>query len=149
MDDSLDAKPSAHGTIVEVGLCTDSAPVHSPTAAEQTADQGARFLDVDPSIGIRSTLVEDSGSPDLVQCQFLVGSNLSFPVTEVGKEAFNYVDIAPLSLWDLDGVHDFITLEDDSDGSSMEEEFKPSEWVRTMIRGFGTFVGFPIACCER
>ena len=34
-------------------------------------------------------------------------------------------------------------------GPSMEEELEPSEWMRMMIKGFGTFVGFPIACCER
>ena len=59
------------------------------------------------------------------------------------------VDITSLALWDPYYVSDLVTLEDDSDGSSMEEELEPSELVRTMIKGFGTFVGFPIACCER
>ena len=100
-----------------------------------------------------------------------MGLDLSFPIIEVGcgliefeiprlvwddslssdkgGEAFNSVDIAPLALWDPNCVLDLVTLEDDSDGSSMEEELEPSEWVRTMIKGFGTLVGFPIACCER
>jgi len=69
--------------------------------------------------------------------------------SDKGGEAFNFVDIAPLALWDPNGVLDLVTLEDESDGSSMEEELEPSEWVRRMIKGFGTFVGFPIACCER
>ncbi|KAK9997961.1 hypothetical protein SO802_017564 [Lithocarpus litseifolius] len=124
--DSLDAEPpGTHGTIVEVGLSTESELVNSPIAAAQTDDQGARFLDTNPPVGIRSTYVADSGCPDLVQSQFLV------------------------ALDDLNNVRDLVTLEDDSDGSSMEEELEPSEWVRTMIKGFGTFVGFPIACCKR
>ena len=59
------------------------------------------------------------------------------------------MDITPLTLWDPNYVRDLVTLEDDLDGSSMEEELEPSEWVRTMIKGFGTFVGFPIACYKR
>ena len=55
--------------------------------------------------------------------------------SDKGEEAFNPEVIAP--------------LEDVSDGSSMEEVLEPSEWMRSMIKGFGTFVGFPIACCER
>nr|POE62451.1 hypothetical protein CFP56_26382 [Quercus suber] len=112
-------------------------------------EKGAVFLVVDPPIGVPSTIAEDSGCPNLVQRQFLVGSDLSFPVTEVGyglteseiprlvwddslssdegEKAFNFVDITPLSLWDPNGGHDLITLEDDSDGSSMEEELEPLE----------------------
>ena len=100
-----------------------------------------------------------------------MGSDLFIPVSEVGcglinsdvprlmwddslsldkgEEAFNPEVIAPLDLWDPNGFHDLITLEDVSDGSSMEEVLEPSEWMRSMIKGFGTFVGFPIACCER
>ena len=69
--------------------------------------------------------------------------------SDKGGEAFNSVDIAPLALWDPNCVLDLVTLEDESDGSSMEEELEPLEWVRRMIKGFGTFVEFPIACCER
>ena len=69
---------------MRVGLSTDGEPVHSPIAAEQTADQGAAFLATDPPIGVCSTIAENSRSPDMVQRQFLVGSDLSFPVTEVG-----------------------------------------------------------------
>ncbi|KAK9983113.1 hypothetical protein SO802_032638 [Lithocarpus litseifolius] len=96
-----------------------------------------------------------------------VGLDLPFPVTEVGcglteskisrlvcedslssdKGEVDSVDITPLALWDPNYVSDLVTLEDDSDGSSMEEELEPSEWVRMMIKGFG--IGFPIACCER
>ena len=66
---------------MEVVLSTDGEPVHSPTATEQTTDQGAGFLATDPPIGVCSTIVADSGYPDLVQSQFLVGLDLSFPVT--------------------------------------------------------------------
>ena len=66
-----------------------------------------------------------------------------------GEEAFDSMDIAPLALWDPNGVLGLVTLGDESNGSSVEEELKPSKWVRRMIKGFGTFVGFPIACCER
>ena len=53
--DSLDAEPSAHGTIVEVGLSTDGELAHSPTAAKQTGDQGAGFLVANPPIVVRTT----------------------------------------------------------------------------------------------
>ena len=62
--DSLDAELIAHGTIVGMGLSIDGEPVHSPIAAEQTANQGAGFLATDPPIGVCSTIVEDFGCPD-------------------------------------------------------------------------------------
>ena len=65
------------------------------------------------------------------------------------EEAFDSMDIAPLALWDPNDVLDLVTLGDESNGSSVKEESEPSKWVRRMIKGFGTFVGFPIACCER
>lgn len=35
------------------------------------------------------------------------------------------------------------------DGFSSEDDLETSEWVRTMIKGFGSYAGFPSACCER
>ena len=100
---------------------------------------------------------EGPGCPPAAAMKPEVGLDLSFLGTEVGCGLFepsnkgeaDSVDITPLALWDPYYVSDLVILEDDSDGSSMEEELEPSEWVRTMIKGFGTFVGFPIACCER
>lgn len=47
--------------------------------------------------------------------------------SDKGEEAFNPEVIAPLDLWDPNGFHDLITLEDVSDGPSMEEVLEPSE----------------------
>ena len=101
----------------------------------------------------------------MVQRQFLVGSDLSFPVIEVGcgltdseiprlvwddslssdkgEEAFTSVDITPLALWDPNGVRDLVTLEDDSNGSSMEEELEPSEWGENNDQRVWYFCGIP------
>ena len=101
----------------------------------------------------------------------MVGSDLNIPISEVGhgliesefprliwddslpsdkgKEAVNPEVITPLALWDPNGFLDLVSVEDGSDGFSVEEVLEPSKWVRRMIRGFSTFVGFPIDCCER
>ncbi|XP_050290663.1 uncharacterized protein LOC126728943 isoform X2 [Quercus robur] len=107
--------------------------------------------------GVIPSSGEGSGCPPVATMNPKVGLDFSFHVTEVGgglsessdKGEADSVDITPLALWDPYYVSDLAPLEDDSDVSSMEEELEPSEWVRTMIKGFGTFVGFPIACCER
>ena len=119
--------------------------------------------------GVIPSSGEGLGCPPAAATKPKVGLDLSFPVTKVvcglseskisrlvwedslssDKGEADSVDITPLALWDPYYVSDLVTLEDDSDGSSMEEELEPSEWVRTMIKGFGTLVGFPIACCER
>ena len=62
-----------------------------------------------------------------------------------GGEDYNLMDVTPLALWDPNGA----TKDCETDGSFLEDELEPSEWVSTMIKGFGSFVGFPIACCER
>ena len=41
-----------------------------------------------------------------------------------------------------------VTEEGETEEIPSEDVLEPSEWVRAMIKGFGTFVGFPIACCE-
>ena len=66
-----------------------------------------------------------------------------------GEEAVNPEVITPLALWDPNGFHDLLSMEDSSDGCLVEEVLERSEWVRRMIGGFGAFVGFPIDCHER
>ena len=66
-----------------------------------------------------------------------------------GDEAFYSLDVAPLALWDPNGGLNLVTEEGEIDGFFSEDELEPSEWVRTMIKGFGTFMGFPSACYER
>ena len=61
-----------------------------------------------------------------------------------GEEAVNPEVIIPLALWDPNGSLDLISVEDGSDGVSVEEVLEPSEWVSMMIRDFSTYVGFPI-----
>ena len=125
----------------------------------------------DTVLGARSTTVENSGCPIQVQSQVRVGSDLNFPIFEAGcgladsevprliwdaslpsgkgEEAVNPKVIIPLALWDLNGSLDLISVEDGSDGVSVEEVLEPSEWVSRMIRDFSTYVGFPIDYCER
>ena len=66
-----------------------------------------------------------------------------------GGEDYNLMDVTPLALWDPNGGLNLATKDCETDGSFLEDELEPSEWVSTMIKGFGSFVGFPIACCER
>ena len=163
MADSIVAGSNVHGIVVEAVLSTN--------VADQTMDQGVGFLVADTPFGVCSTIVENFGRPILVQSQLLVGSNLNIPISEMGcglinsevprliwddslssdkgEEAVNPEVITPLALWDPNGFLDLISVEDGSDGSSVEEVLEPSEWVRRMIRGFSTFMGFPIASCER
>ena len=63
--------------------------------------------------------------------------------SDKGEEAFNFVDITPLDLWDPNGVRDLVTLEDDSNGSSMKEELEPSEWGENDDQSFWFFCGIP------
>ena len=56
--------------------------------------------------------------------------------------------VAPLALWDPNGGLDFGTEVSVIDGFSSEDDLKASKWMRAMIKGFGSYVGFPIACCE-
>ncbi|KAF3957814.1 hypothetical protein CMV_017209 [Castanea mollissima] len=163
--------PDDHGTVVEAVSSANREPAHSPVVADQTVDHGAGFLGADRSFGARSTTAEYSGCPVQVPSQLVVGSDLNFPNSEVGcsliesevprliwddslpsgkdAEAVNPEVITPLALWDPNGFTDLVSVEDGSDGLSVEEVLEPSEWVRRMIRGFSTFVGFPIDCCER
>ena len=60
--------------------------------------------------------------------------------SDKGGEAFNSVDIAPLALWDPNGSFDLVSMDDGSDGFSVEEVLEPSEWVSRMIRDFSTYV---------
>lgn len=83
---------------MEVVFRTNGEPIHSPIAAKQTADQRAGFLAANPPIGVHLTIIEDSGCPDLVQSQFLVGSNLSFLVIEVGCGLIEFE--IPRLVWD-------------------------------------------------
>ena len=64
-------------------------------------------------------------------------------------EAFYSLDVAPLALWAPNGGLNLVIEEGETDGFFSKDELEPSEWVRTMIKGFGTFMGFPIACYER
>ena len=41
-----------------------------------------------------------------------------------------------------------VTEEGETEEIPSEDVLEPSEWVRAMIKGFGTFVGFPITSCE-
>ena len=66
-----------------------------------------------------------------------------------GEEAVNPAVIIPLALWDPNGSLDLVSVENGSDGVSVEEVLEPSEWVSRMIRDFSTYAGFPIDCCER
>ena len=66
-----------------------------------------------------------------------------------GDEDFYSLDVAPLALWAPNGGLNLVTEEGESNGFFSEDELKPSKWVRMMIKGFGTFMGFPIACYER
>ena len=68
-------------------------------------------------------------------------------LTDKGEETCS-LDVAPLALWDPNGGLDFGNEVSVIDGFSSEDNLEPSEWVRTMIKGFGSYVGFPIACCE-
>ncbi|KAF3973723.1 hypothetical protein CMV_002871 [Castanea mollissima] len=160
-----------HGTVVEAVLSADRKPAHSPVVADQTVDQGAGFLVAETSFGARSTTAENSECPAQVQSQLVVGSDLNFPIFEVGcgffesevprliwddslpsgkgEEDVNPEVITALALWDPNGFPDLVFVEDGEDGLLVEEVLEPSEWVRRMIRGFSTFVGFPIDCCER
>ncbi|KAF3976445.1 hypothetical protein CMV_000376 [Castanea mollissima] len=144
---------------------------HSLDVIDQIVDQEAGFLVADTSFGAHSTAVENSGCPVQVQSQLVVGSGLNIPISEVargliesefprlswddslpsnkGEEAGNPEVITPLALWNPNGFLDLVSVEDGSDRFSVEEVLEPSEWVRRMIRGFSSFVGFPIDCCER
>ena len=62
--------------------------------------------------------------------------------SDKGEEAFNFVYITPLDLWDPNGVRDLVTLEDDSNGS-MKEELEPSEWGENDDQSFWYFCGIP------
>nr|POF14618.1 hypothetical protein CFP56_64680 [Quercus suber] len=73
--------------------------------------------------GVISSSSEGPGCSPSAAMKPKVGLDLPFPVTEVGC-----VDITPLALWDPYYVGDLVTLEEDSVGSSMEEELEPSEW---------------------
>lgn len=65
------------------------------------------------------------------------------------NEAFYSLDVAPLALWAPNGGLNLVTEEGETHGFFSKDELEPSEWVRMMIKGFGTFMGFPIACYER
>ena len=160
-----------HGTVVEADLSVDRAPACSPVVADQNVDQGTGFLVADTGLGARVTTVENSGCPVQVQSQVRVVSDLNVPISEVGcgsvdpevsrliwdaslpsgkgEEAVNPEVITPLALWDPNGSLDLDSMDDGSDGISVEEVLEPSEWVSRMIRDFGTYVGFSIDCCER
>lgn len=58
------------------------------------------------------------------------------------------MDCVPLAFWDPNGDLDLDTKEGVPVGNLLEEDMDPSEWMRTMIKGFGKFVGFPIAFYE-
>ena len=152
-------------------MSVDREPTHSPVVANQIADQGAGFLVANIVFGAHSTTVENSGCPVQVQSQVRVGSDLNFPISEVGcgsadfevprliwdaslplgkgEEAVNPEVIIPLALWDPNGSLDLVSMEDGSDGVSVEEVLEPSKWVSRMIRDFSTYVGFLIDCCEK
>ena len=152
-------------------MCVDRESAHSLDVADHTVGQGAGLLVADTSFRACSTTVENSGCPIQVQSQLVVGSDLNIPIFEVGcglidsevpklnwddflpsdkgEEAVNLEVITPLALWDPNGFHDLVFVEDSSNGCSGEEVLEPSEWVRRMIGGFGAFMGFLIDCCER
>nr|POF09046.1 hypothetical protein CFP56_38627 [Quercus suber] len=160
-----------HGTDVEAGLSVVREPAHSPVVADQIVDHEARCLVADTVNGACSTTVLNFGCPIQVQSQVRGGSDLYFPISEVGRglddsevprliwdatllsgkgeEAVNPEVITPLPLWDPNGSFDLVSMEDGSDGVSVEEVMEPSEWVSRKIRDFSTYVGFPIDCCER
>lgn len=160
-----------HGTDVEAGLSVVREPAHSPAVTDQIVDHGAGCLVTDTDNGACSTTVDNSGCPVQVQSQVRGGSDLYFPISEVGRglgnsesprliwdatllsgkgeEAINPEVITPLALWNPNGAFDLVSMEDGSDGVSVEEVMKPSEWVSRKIRDFSTYVGFPIDCCER
>ena len=160
-----------HGTFMEAILSVDRESAHSLEIVDHTVGQGAGLLVADTSFGACSTTVENSGCPVQVQSQLVVGSDLNIPIFEVGcglidsevpklnwddflpsdkgEEAVNLEVITPLALWDPNGFHDLVFVEDSSNGCSGEEVLEPSEWVRRMIGGFGAFMGFLIDCCER
>ena len=160
-----------HGTFVEAILSVDRESAHSLDVTDHTMGQGAGLLVADTSFRACSTTVENSGCPVQVQSQLVVGLDLNIPIFEVsrglidfkvpklnwddflpsdkGEEAVNLEVITPLALWDPNGFHDLVFVEDSSNGCSEEEVLEPSEWVRRMIGGFGAFVGFLIDCCER
>ena len=160
-----------HGIVVEAGLSVDREPTHSSIVANQIADQRARFLVTDIVLGARSTTVENSRCLIQVQSQVRVGSDLNFPISEVGcgsansevprliwdaslpsgkgEEAVNPEVIIPLALWDPNGSLDLVFMEDGLDGVSVEEVLEPSKLVSRMIRDFSTYVGFLIDCCEK
>ena len=66
-----------------------------------------------------------------------------------GDEAFYRLDVAPLALWAPNGGLNLVIEEGETDGVFLKDELEPLEWVRMMIKGFGSFMGFPIACDER
>nr|POE73585.1 hypothetical protein CFP56_44901 [Quercus suber] len=139
-----------HGTDVEAGLSVDREPAHSPVVADQIVDHGAGCLVADTVNGACSTIVENSGCPVQVQSKVRVGLDLYFPISEVGRglgdsevprliwdatllsgkgeEAVNPEVITPLALWDPNGSFDLVSMEDGSDGVSVEEVMEPSEW---------------------
>ena len=91
-----------------------------------------------------------------------MGSDLKFRISEVGcglidsevprliwdasllsgkdEEAVNPEVITPLALWDPNGSFDLVSMDDGSDGFSVEEVLEPSKWVGRMIRDFSTYV---------
>ena len=71
-----------------------------------------------------------------------------WPQVKVGR-TINLMDVTPLALWDPNGGLNLATKDCKTYGSFLEDELEPSEWVSMMIKGFGSFVGFPIACCDR
>nr|POE76463.1 uncharacterized protein ycf45 [Quercus suber] len=136
-----------HGTFVEAVLSADREPAQSPDVTDRMLGQGSGLLVADTSGGDCSTTVDNSGCPVQVQSQLVVGSDLNFPIFEVGRglidsevprlnwddslfsdkgeEAVNPEVITPLALWDPKGFHDLVS---GSDGCSVEEVLEPSEW---------------------
>nr|POE89208.1 hypothetical protein CFP56_57129 [Quercus suber] len=124
----LVANSDVHGTVVEAVLSANREPIHSLDVTNQTVDQGVGFLVAYTTFGARSTIVENSGCPILVESQLLVGSNLNIPVSEVGCGLI--VSKVPRLIWD-----------DPLSSDKGEEAINPVEDGSGVLngRGFGAF----------
>ena len=144
---------------------------HSSSAVVRFDDQIDGISEVDPLVEGSPLSFSVFKFSEMLRQHHMLGPNkfsllfnMSFDTNEIavprliwddsfslnkGDEAFYSLDVAPLALWDPNGGLNLVTEEGEIDGFFSEDELEPSEWVRTMIKGFGTFMGFPSACYER
>nr|POE66584.1 hypothetical protein CFP56_32793 [Quercus suber] len=134
---------------------SDEGPTHKEESREfQSSDarlSGPFVTDMKPDEHVSSSEDHDTDVEAGSEPSEGGGLDLYFPISEVGhglddsevprliwdatllsgkgEEAVNPDVITPLVLWDPNGSFDLVSMEDGSDGVSVEEVMEPSEWV--------------------